>query len=245
MNPAHIRSLLSMLWLAFSVSAALSQSNLVITGFQPNGLLTCSNLVLNSTCRVEWASSPAGPWTNTWDGLTGIAVGTNTQLCVRVPMCYRVVMTVPAAPQGNTNTYTVYWCQFHWPQTISMTTNDSIAAYARLYIAGLTDISRQTNDPAPNVVAQLGYGPPNTAPAGNTNWTWISAAPNSNYFVPTNDNNTDEYYATLTIPKAGSYHALFRFSGNAGATWVYAGTSGGAANGTAALADAVPATITP
>lgn len=219
-----------------------SQSDVIITGFSPNGLLTCSNLVQNSTCRVEWAPSLTGPWTNSWAGLTNIAVGTNTQISVSVPMFYRLVMTPPPPP--NTNTYTIGWCSFNWPiPSFSALTNGSTYVYGWVYIAGLTDRT-WTNDPAPNVVAQAGYGPPNTAPANNTNWTWVTAVPYPSYSYP--GSNNDEYWAALTIPRVGTYHGVFRFSGNAGQTWLYGGTTGStSANGTTALADPVYITITP
>ena len=229
---------IAFLWLP---AVGFSQSNVIITGFSPNGLLTCSNVVQNSTCRVEWAPSLLGPWTNSWAGLTNIAVGTNTRFSVPVPMFYRVVMTPPPPP--NTNIYTIGWCQFHWPLSpMGSLTNLGFSVYGWVYIAGLTD-RNPTNDPAPNVVAQAGYGPPNTAPANNTNWTWVTAVPNPNY--PGNSND-DEYRATLTIPRAGSYHGVFRFSGNAGQTWQYGGTTGStSANGTTPMTDPAYITIGP
>ncbi len=229
--------------LTFLAAAAGAQSSIVITGLSPNGVLTCSNLVLNSTCRVEWASAPAGPWTNSWSALNNIVVGSNRQFTVPVPMFYRVVMTPPPPP--NTNIYTVGWCSFKWPSFINSLPAYTIRTYGSLYIAGLTDVNQLGNDPAVNVVGQLGYGPANTAPAANTNWTWINAAPNPAY-EPANTPNVDEYFADLNIPIPGSYSAVYRFSGNGGQTWVYAGTSGSTSgNGLQPLPDAAPVNIAP
>jgi rhodanese-related sulfurtransferase len=58
--------------------------------FRDAGGLTWSNSTPGVTCRVEWASSPDGPWTNTWAGLNAIATGTNPLVTVRVPFYYRV-----------------------------------------------------------------------------------------------------------------------------------------------------------
>jgi formylglycine-generating enzyme required for sulfatase activity len=47
---------------------------------------------------VEWAPSPAGPWTNTWEVLaTIVAQGSGIVTC-SVPVCYRVVATVTNIP---------------------------------------------------------------------------------------------------------------------------------------------------
>ncbi len=79
---------------------------LAIQSFDNTGQLTFNELTTATTYRVEWASTPAGPWTNTWNALAAIAAtGSGSKTC-SVPMCYRVVATVtnaasaPASPAG-------------------------------------------------------------------------------------------------------------------------------------------------
>lgn len=234
------------LWIGLlGATGSFAQSDVVITGFTPNGLLTCTNLTLNSTCRVEWAASAAGPWSSSWSNLTGIVVGSNRLFSVAVPMFYRVVMTPPPPP--ITNTFTVVWGRFQWPQfALQCTTSTITTTYGRVYIPGLTDRGPSI-DPALSVVVQMGYGPTNSAPANNTNWVWTTAGPNPFWNgTSAGEVNNDEYQANLTIPTAGTYHAVYRFSGNFGQTWLYAGNSGStSANGTSPLADALLVVVSP
>ena len=82
---------------AVSVSRA---QELVIDSFDSPGRLTFQTTGSATNYWVEWASSPAGPWTNLWESLVNIThlppVGVIT---CSVPMCYRVVAHV-IAPEG-------------------------------------------------------------------------------------------------------------------------------------------------
>lgn len=62
----------------------------IISSFGQNGELVCTNLLPGSTAIVEWAPSITGPWTNTWSGLTAVAVDANGTMRASVPMFYRV-----------------------------------------------------------------------------------------------------------------------------------------------------------
>jgi formylglycine-generating enzyme len=64
--------------------------NPVIDSFHCTGRLTCGGLAPGSTACVEWASSPDGPWTNSWEALAAVATQSNGAIAVSVPMCYRV-----------------------------------------------------------------------------------------------------------------------------------------------------------
>jgi formylglycine-generating enzyme required for sulfatase activity len=68
-------------------------ADLLIQSFDGTGRLTfnASNSATNYT--VEWAASPAGPWTNTWAHLIDIPVPVVGVVTCSVPMCYRVVAT--------------------------------------------------------------------------------------------------------------------------------------------------------
>jgi len=67
----------------------------VITSFSQNGTLVCSNLVPNGAALVEWASSPSGPWYNSWNNLAAPVADSNGAIHVSVPMFYRVRGILP------------------------------------------------------------------------------------------------------------------------------------------------------
>ena len=76
---------------------ASSAEELVIQSFDRAGHLSFSALSNAASYRVEWAPSPAGPW-STFSGAAGaldnIPATNTTSLTCTVPMCYRVVATV-------------------------------------------------------------------------------------------------------------------------------------------------------
>ena len=65
-----------------------------IQSFDGTGRLTFNEVTTAVTYRVEWAPSPGGPWTNTWESLATIAAKGSGIVTCSVPMCYRVVATV-------------------------------------------------------------------------------------------------------------------------------------------------------
>ena len=68
---------------------------LVIQSFDSTGQLAFNTLPTATVYRVEWASSPNGPWTNSWAALAAIPQpSTGGIVTCSVPMCYRVVATV-------------------------------------------------------------------------------------------------------------------------------------------------------
>lgn len=72
-----------------------------IQAFDGTGRLTFNAVSNAATYRVEWAPSPAGPWTNFTAAALAmdeiVAKGSGIVTC-SVPMCYRVVATVTNAP---------------------------------------------------------------------------------------------------------------------------------------------------
>ncbi len=78
--------------LALSVLAVSAYGQApVIDSFHGNGELTCTNLTPTSRYEVQWASSPSGPWTNSWEALANVWGETNGTIHVNVPMFYRVL----------------------------------------------------------------------------------------------------------------------------------------------------------
>lgn len=91
-------ALFASVWVAVPVLA----QDLTIESFDSTGRLSFSEVSTADTYSVEWAPSPAGPWTNTWDSLERIfATGSGSVTC-SVPMCYRVVAALadPSIPDG-------------------------------------------------------------------------------------------------------------------------------------------------
>jgi formylglycine-generating enzyme required for sulfatase activity len=84
--------------LCVSMVVGTSAGELQIQSFDGTGRLTFNTLVCATNYRLEWASSPAGPWTNftgaagaSLDSIPATPAGSVT--CF-VPMCYRVVASV-------------------------------------------------------------------------------------------------------------------------------------------------------
>ena len=87
-------------WLAVCIAVA-TFGQVVVSSFDHNGVLTCSNLEAGTSCDIEWAPSLSGPWTNSWAGQTNVLVDSNGKVMVSVPMFYRV-KGIPASslPSG-------------------------------------------------------------------------------------------------------------------------------------------------
>lgn len=127
--------------------------------------------------------------------------------------------------------YTIDFCRMQSPDTIAQDAGASVDVFGRLFIAGLTDIST-SNDLAPEVSAQLGYGPDGTDPAVDAGWTWFDAIPNAGYTAVAPEENNDEYMASLTVPAPGEYDYAYRFSGDSAATYTYCdGLAAGSSDG--------------
>ncbi|MBV1859872.1 MAG: lamin tail domain-containing protein, partial [Nannocystaceae bacterium] len=115
--------------------------------------------------------------------------------------------------------YTIDFCRLQDPNTIDQDAGTSVDVYGRVYVAGLTDMSNM-NDLAPELSAQLGYGPDGTDPAVDAGWTWIDAAPNAGY-TAVEEGDNDEYVVSLTVPVPGEYDYAYRFSGDSEGTYTY------------------------
>ena len=79
---------------AFAVvrcALGISAEEFEVAAIEKNGTLTWASpgWESNGVYRVEWASSPSGPWCASWEELVGI-VATGPATTVEVPMFYRV-----------------------------------------------------------------------------------------------------------------------------------------------------------
>ena len=86
-----MRTLVSILFGWFIAHSSSGQTPVIIQS-QGNGMLTWTNSVTNVQYRIEWASTPEGPWYYSWESLSHIRSGTNYILTASIPMFYRVVM---------------------------------------------------------------------------------------------------------------------------------------------------------
>ena len=118
----------------------------------------------------------------------------------------------------TTISYTIGFCNTQWPPVIDEEEGDVVDTYGRIYIAGLTDFNVNGLDPDPNVIMEFGYG---DDVANVDSWTnWATASP----FVGAG--NDDEYRYDVTLPAPGSYHYLYRATGDGGMTWTYCDVDG-------------------
>ncbi len=119
--------------------------------------------------------------------------------------------------------YDIDWCRLQYPPTIQEYSGTDVTVYGRVYIEGLTDQSTG-NDPSPGTVqGQVGFFGPGSDPFDAPPAVWTDAIPNPGWdAVAAGEPDNDEYMATLTVPTPdGYYDYCFRFSGDAGATWLY------------------------
>jgi len=86
-------------------SLLLADEGVPVASLARNGELTFACPEPGRTYLVEWASSPDGPWSDSWDGLCRIEPESAPSATVAVPMFYRVrtpaltptIALVPAA----------------------------------------------------------------------------------------------------------------------------------------------------
>ena len=80
------------------IAGGVQAEDLRIQSFDGTGRLTFNELPTATVYRVEWAPTPAGPWTNSWSALAAVQAAGSGSVTCSVPMCYRVVAIV--APSG-------------------------------------------------------------------------------------------------------------------------------------------------
>jgi hypothetical protein len=118
----------------------------------------------------------------------------------------------------------VDWGRLQWPAaTTTYVGTASVDIYGRCWDDGLTPPS---TNPAPWLIAELGYGPDGSDTPWDTNWTWVAATFNSQVM----ELNNDEYVAQLTINSTGRYDYAYRYSLN-GVEWIYGDLNPGSTDG--------------
>ncbi|MCA9548199.1 MAG: lamin tail domain-containing protein, partial [Myxococcales bacterium] len=140
------------------------------------------------------------------------------------------------------------WCRLQWPLDVETVSGAELTAYGRVFEAGVTDRTDATDVDA-RLLAQFGFGPDGTEPAGNGDWAWVDAAANAGWnAADAGEPGNDEYQVTVAAPAMGVYDHAFRFSADGGLTWTYCDRavegSDGAADGYQ-VANAGSLTVTP
>lgn len=128
----------------------------------------------------------------------------------------------------------VGFCRMQHPQRVRAEAGDVTTWYGRVYQAGITDRSPAV-DPHPELLAQFGYGPDGSEPAG-AGWSWFDAAPNPGWDgAAAGERDNDEYQVDVPAPGLGVYDFAYRFSADGGESWTYCDTGdAGSSDGYAA-----------
>lgn len=181
------------------------------------------NVYLSPVTGGGWVKANSAPVTGTAYTVTGLV---NTQ------RYYVVVRGVDAAGNEGASSNEVAgiphvrigWANLQWPPTLTHTisaTTRTDNVYGQIWVDGVTSQPGQ----APGILAEVGFGPVGSDPAGTgaAAWSWVPESFNGDR------GNNDEYVASLLPPAVGSYDYLYRYSVTGGATWVYAGLDGLAA----------------
>ncbi|HEX9017535.1 MAG TPA: alpha-amylase family glycosyl hydrolase [Anaerolineaceae bacterium] len=117
------------------------------------------------------------------------------------------------------------WANTQWPPTLTHTisvVNRTDNVYGQVWIKDVTSVPGAT----PTLVAQLGFGPQGSNPAGNKEWAWVDTTFNGDR------GNNDEYVASLLPDKVGVFDYLYRYTTTNGRDWLYADLGGPVPQGT-------------
>lgn len=178
----------------------------------PSSLTTVANTLV---CRVTWpAGQAAAP--------LRVDVTLRTRAEINLSSTLADAFTWTTANNETNVAAECDFCNLQFPTTLTAGPGQQTQiAFGRIYEAGRTDTT--VGGPAPNILAELGYGRTGTNPR-TVNWTWTRATFN----VETG--NDDEYQARILAPGVGSYSFTYRFSLDGGLTWSYADMDGAGSN---------------
>ncbi len=112
------------------------------------------------------------------------------------------------------------WCRLQFPLDIEVAAGETATVFGRVFEEGVTDRTDAT-DPHPELLAQVGVGPSNSAPPNG--WAWLDAEPNPGWNAAAQgEPNNDEYMGIIGIGVGpGDYAFAYRFSNDSGASWTY------------------------
>ncbi|MCC7382311.1 MAG: hypothetical protein IT384_10800 [Deltaproteobacteria bacterium] len=178
----------------------------------PSSLTTTANTLV---CRVTWPSGQAA-------APLRVDVTLRTRAEINLSSTLAGAFTWTTANNETNVAAECDFCNLQFPTTLTAGPGQGTqVAYGRIYEAGRTDTT--VGGPAPNILAELGYGRPGTDPR-TVNWTWTRATFN----VETG--NDDEYQARILAPGVGTYSFTYRFSLDGGLSWSYADMDGAGSN---------------
>lgn len=116
---------------------------------------------------------------------------------------------------------TINWGNVQFPDNLAISAGETTPnIYGRVFAIGVTDMPGQ----GLGIMAQVGYGPDGSDPTAG-GWTWTIATFNTDAV------NDDEYQGSFSVPAAGLYDYAYRYSGDGGATWLYADAGAGSVDG--------------
>ncbi len=165
-----------------------------------------------------------------WDKVnSSLLTNTNyTDMGLRNGQVYYYVVTALDSA-GNESTYSnetsgephysIGWANLQWPPSMTHTISASTRtdnAYGQVWIDSVTNQPGAT----PGLVAQLGFGPEGSNPAGNPDWVWTNAQFN------VDAGNNDEFVASMLPEAVGAYDYLYRYTTTGGRDWLYADQNG-------------------
>ncbi|MBU1432242.1 lamin tail domain-containing protein, partial [Myxococcota bacterium] len=125
----------------------------------------------------------------------------------------------------------VDWCRYQWPVDQASPAGTAFDAYARIFEAGMTDLTARV-DANPILDVEIGYGPQGSDPASAEGWIFTAAGPNWDWDDAEEPNN-DEYMASITAPSTGVYDLAARVTVDDGQSWTYCDTQAASGDGSA------------
>lgn len=131
-------------------------------------------------------------------------------------------------------------CVIVEPEAGEVEAGEALEVAGRLLHLGVTDVQPGI-DLAPGTVGQVGYGPVGTDPESAA-WRWLGAAPDGGW-TDAAAPGYDQWSADLVVTEPGAWSVAYRFTADAGESWLYCDIDG-ADNGYDP-AWAAPLTVTP
>jgi hypothetical protein len=183
-------------------------------------------------------------------GATAVSIGALACLSYQVLTDGRIECVTPAQPAGDYDVtvtrgvsvktlvsgyrYTaeasssgIDWAVLQHPDSASVPAGVATSLiFGQVYQDGVTPAP----GPPPGILAQVGYGPPGSDPRTTPGWLWFAAVWNPDC-VSCNGGQNDEFMRSLNVDVPGAYSYAYRFSTDAGFTFLYADLHPGTADG--------------